>query len=91
MHPEDYILLGKPEKVKVTSANGKYSVLVRAQPNEDVLRRNVFIPRSVWANVIVDAYSVSTGSPIYKGGIVYVEPSEGEILEAEYIIDNIYR
>jgi formylmethanofuran dehydrogenase subunit C len=91
MHPEDYILLGKPEKVKVSSENGKYSVLVRAEPNEDVLRRNVFIPRSVWANVIVDAYSVSTGSPIYKGGTVYVEPSEGEILEAEYIIDNIYR
>ena len=61
---------------------------VITQPCTDVLRRNVFIPRGVWANVVVDAYSVSTGSPIYKGGTVYIEPSEDEVLEAEYIIDN---
>lgn len=91
IHTEDYTMLGKPEKVKVVSETGKYSVTVYAKPCTDVLRRNVFIPRGVWANVVVDAYSVSTGSPIYKGGTVYIEPSEEEVLEAEYIIDNIYR
>ncbi|ABR55555.1 Formylmethanofuran dehydrogenase [Methanococcus vannielii SB] len=91
IHPDDYNLLGRPEKVKVISQDQRYSVVVYVKPSDDVLRRNAFIPRGVWANSIIDALSGSTGSPVYKGGIVYIEPSDDEVYHAEYIIDNIYK
>ncbi|MCS3901252.1 formylmethanofuran dehydrogenase subunit C [Methanococcus voltae] len=91
IHPDDYQLLGKPEKVKVSSPDGNRSVVVRAEMKDNVQRRNIFIPRSVWANVIVDAQSVNSGAPIYKGGEAYVQPTDDEILEAPYIIEQQYK
>ncbi|AEH07144.1 formylmethanofuran dehydrogenase subunit C [Methanothermococcus okinawensis] len=86
LHPNDYDILGQPQKVRV-SRNGYYVVL-RAFPNNNLQRGNIFVPRSIWANVIVEAYTEGTGSPNYKGGRVVVEPASDDdtILSAEDII-----
>jgi formylmethanofuran dehydrogenase subunit C len=88
IHPYDYNILGRPKKVRVSRKG--YSVVVRAVPNEDMQKGNVFIPRSIWANVVVNPYTEGTGSPNYKGCKVIVEPASDDekILSAEEIIES---
>ena len=80
--------MGRPKKVRVSRKG--YSVVVRAVPNEDMQKGNVFIPRSIWANVVVNPYTEGTGSPNYKGCKVIVEPASDDekILSAEEIIES---
>lgn len=87
---EDFIKLGKPSRVKVTSKDTKYEICVNAIPKDSVMPGQVFMPRSIWANVVVDPETQSTGSPLYKGSVVQIEPTDEEVLTAEDIFKKIY-
>ncbi|WP_406659582.1 molybdopterin dinucleotide binding domain-containing protein [Methanolobus sp. ZRKC3] len=87
---EDYISLGSPEKVAVTSRDGTHTVAVYSKVTESVKSGHVFIPRSIWANVVVESSTFSTGSPLYKGSTVSVEPTDEVVLSAEDIVLKIY-
>jgi formylmethanofuran dehydrogenase subunit D len=87
---EDFDALGCPEKVKVTSRDGVHSVAVSTKVTESVKSGHVFIPRSIWANVVVEPSTFSTGSPLYKGSIVTVEPTDEVIMGAEEIVLKMY-
>jgi formylmethanofuran dehydrogenase subunit D len=82
MNPEDYCNLGSPEKVMVTARDGRHSVAVYAYPSDAMSRGHVFMPRAIWSNVVVDPETFSTGSPLYKGSPVTIEPTEEAVLNA---------
>ena len=88
IHPDDYNILGQPQKVRISRKG--YGVVVRALPDDDLQRGNVFIPRSIWANVVADPYTEGSGSPNYKGCKVIVEPASDDekILSAEEILES---
>lgn len=88
--PVDFASLCYPAKVKVTSWNGKHSIVVYTKCTDAVQPGQVFMPRAIWSNVIVDPDTLSTGSPLYKGAPVTIEPSEGEVLSAEDVVLKIY-
>jgi formylmethanofuran dehydrogenase subunit D len=83
--PEDFEALGRPEKVMVAAKDGKRSVTVRAREDGSVPPGQVFMPRAIWANVVVDPETFSTGSPLYKGSPILIEPSNAEVLSAAEI------
>ena len=56
----------------VTSQDG-HSVAVYAYADQKVQSHQVFMPRAIWANVVVDPETFSTGSPLYKGSPVKIE------------------
>ncbi|MDK2892371.1 molybdopterin dinucleotide binding domain-containing protein [Methanohalophilus sp.] len=88
--PEDFDLLGCPEKVKVTSTDGRYSIVVNTKCTDRVMCGNIFMPRAIWSNVVVNPWTFSTGSPLYKGSPVTVEPSDDEVLDAEDVVLKLY-
>jgi formylmethanofuran dehydrogenase subunit D len=88
--PVDFVSLCSPEKVKVTSRDGKHSIVVYAKCTDSVQPGQVFMPRAIWSNVIIDPDTLSTGSPLYKGAPVNVEPSGEEVLSAEDVVLKIY-
>jgi formylmethanofuran dehydrogenase subunit D len=85
INPEDFEALGQPEKVRVLAKDGRRSVTVLAREGGSVPPGQVFMPRAIWANVVVDPETFSTGSPLYKGSPVLIEPSDEEVLSAEEI------
>lgn len=88
--PVDFLSLCSPDKVKVTSSNGKHSIVVYAKSTDSVQPGQVFMPRAIWSNVVIDPDTLSTGSPLYKGAPVNIEPSEEEVLSAEDVVLKIY-
>jgi len=40
--------------------------------------------------VVVEPSTFSTGSPLYKGSPVTIEPSEDEVLSAEDVVRKVY-
>ncbi len=90
MNPDDHLILGSPQKVKITSRDGRYSVAVYAYSDESIPRGQVFMPRAIWSNAIVDPETFSTGSPLYKGSPVRIEPTDEEVLSAEEIVLRVY-
>ena len=82
LNPDDYLEMGSPEKVLVTSGDGKHSVAVYAYPTDAMSRGHVFMPRAIWSNVVVDPETFSTGSPLYKGSPVRIEPTEEPVQNA---------
>lgn len=88
--PIDFVAFFSPEKVKVTSKNGKHSVVVYAKCTNSVLPGNVFMPKAIWSNVVLDPDTLSTGSPLYKGAPVKIEPTEERVLSAEDIVLKVY-
>jgi formylmethanofuran dehydrogenase subunit D len=90
MNETDFRELGSPDKVRVFAADGKYSVVVYALPQDSVMPGHVFIPRAIWANVVVDPQTFSTGSPLYKGSLVKIEPTHDEVLSAEELVLELY-
>jgi len=88
--PEDFEALGSPEKVKVTSRNGKHTVAVNTKCTDAVREGHVFMPRAIWSNVVIDPDTLSTGSPLYKGAPVNIEPTEDEVLSAEDVVLKVY-
>ncbi|MHC1625527.1 MAG: molybdopterin dinucleotide binding domain-containing protein [Methermicoccaceae archaeon] len=90
MNPMDFEEMGLPERLKVTSRSGQYSVVVRTSCDEGLQPGMIFIPRGPWANVVVDPYTFCTGSPLYKGDIVDIEPTDEKVLSAQELVDTMY-
>jgi len=90
MNPEDFRRLGCPQKVKVTSRNGLHSVVVYASSSDALKPGHVFMPRAIWSNVVVDPETFSTGSPLYKGSPVRIEPTDDRVLDACDLVDKLY-
>ena len=90
MNWKDFADMGSPDNVKVTSRNGLHSVVVSALSEDTVMSGHVFMPRAIWANVVVDPETFSTGSPLYKGSPVKVEPSTEDVLSAEELVLKLY-
>jgi len=88
--PVDFASLCAPEKVKVTSHNGKHSIVVYTKCTDSVQPGQVFMPRAIWSNVIIDPDTLSTGSPLYKGAPVTIEPTDEEVLSAEDVVLKVY-
>ena len=90
INSKDFADLGSPEKVKVFSRDGKYSVVVYAVPVDSVISGHIFMPRAIWANVVVEPETFSTGSPLYKGSPVKIEPTKEDVLGAEDLVYKMY-
>jgi len=88
--PVDFASLCSPDKVKVTSRDGKHSIVVYTKCTDSVQTGHVFMPRAIWSNVVIDSDTLSTGSPLYKGSPVKVEPAEEEVLSAEDVVLKVY-
>lgn len=65
--------------------------MLKAVADPDIREGTIFIPRSIWANVLTPSYTESTGSPMYKGVLVYVRKasSSDKILSAEEVIESM--
>lgn len=90
MNPEDHRALGSPQKVKITTMDGRYSVTVYAYLEDSVQPGHIFMPRAIWSNAVVDPETFSTGSPLYKGSPVRIEPTEDDVLSAEELVLKLY-
>ena len=90
MNWKDFADMGSPDQVKVTSRDGKHCVVVSALSEDSVMSGHVFMPRAIWANAVVDPETFSTGSPLYKGSPVKVEPSLDNVLSAEELVLKLY-
>jgi len=88
--PVDFVSLCSPSKVKVTSENGKHSIVVYTKCTDAVQPGQVFMLRAIWSNVIIDPDTHSTGSPLYKGAPVTIEPTDEEVLSAEDVVLKVY-
>ena len=90
MNPEDYEALGSPERVLISSPDGRRRVAVHAYAGPSVSSGHIFMPRAIWANVVVNPETFSTGSPLYKGSPVLVEATEEEVLDALDLVNKLY-
>ncbi len=90
MNSDDFRDLDSPQKVKVTSKDGRYSVVAYAHPAESVQPGQVFMPRAIWSNVVVSPETFSTGSPLYKGSPVQIEPTNEDVLSAAELVNRLY-
>jgi len=90
MNWKDFAEMGSPDKVRMTTRDGKYNVVVYAIPEDSVMLGHVFMPRAIWANVVVEPETFSTGSPLYKGSPVKIEPAQEEVLSAEELVHKLY-
>ncbi|MFB3764806.1 MAG: molybdopterin dinucleotide binding domain-containing protein [Methanotrichaceae archaeon] len=90
MNPEDYLSLGSPQKVKITSRDGKHWIAVFAHSDDSMSRGHVFMPRAIWSNVVIDPETFSTGSPLYKGVRVHIEPTQEKVMNAEELVLTLY-
>jgi formylmethanofuran dehydrogenase subunit D len=90
MNWKDFTDMGSPKRVKVISRDGKYSVTVNVLPEDSVMPGHVFMPRAIWANVVVEPETFSTGSPLYKGSPVMIETTEDKVQSAEELVQNLY-
>ena len=90
MNLADFLAMGSPDRVKITSRDG-HSVVVYAYGAERLFSGQVFMPRAIWSNVVVDPDTFSSGSPLYKGSPVKVEPSDEEVLSAEELTGKLYK
>ncbi|MGB7546075.1 MAG: molybdopterin dinucleotide binding domain-containing protein [Methanothrix sp.] len=90
MNPDDYEAMGSPERVLVSTPDGEHRVAVYAYAGPSVCCGHIFMPRAIWANVVVDPETFSTGSPLYKGSPVMVEATEEDVLSAEDLVHKLY-
>ncbi len=90
IHPRAYRELGSPLRVKVISNDETREVVVTAKCEDSVTPEQIFMPRAIWANVVVSPETFSTGSPLYKGSPVFVEATDEEIKSAEDIVLKVY-
>jgi formylmethanofuran dehydrogenase subunit D len=89
INPEDFVALGKPWFVKVTNEYGD-SVILRAKKTDRQQKGEIFIPRGVWANIVVTTETESTGSPAYKNLKVQIEKGDGPVLEPVALMKKYY-
>jgi len=86
----DYLAMGSPERVLVASRDGRHMVAVYARCTDSVPEGSVFMPRAIWSNVVVDPETFSTGSPLYKGCPVRVQPTDEDVLSAADLVSRHY-
>ncbi len=90
IHPRLFKALGCPDRVKIISNDGTREVVVTAKCEDSVTEEQIFMPRSIWPNVVVEPETFSTGSPLYKGSPVFIEATEEEVKSAEDIVLKVY-
>lgn len=91
MNPADFAALGSPQKVRIMSMDGRRKVTVFAYAANSLKPGHIFMPRAIWANVVVDPETFSTGSPLYKGSPVLAESASDEVLNAGDLVNKLYR
>lgn len=91
MNPADFEAMGSPQKVSISTLDGKRRVAVFACAEESLSPGHIFMPRAIWANVVVDPQTFSTGSPLYKGSPVLAEATAEEVLGASDLVNKLYR
>jgi formylmethanofuran dehydrogenase subunit D len=82
MNPDDFKAMRSPQRVLITTMDGRHAVAVYACSADSVEPGQIFMPRAIWANVVVEPETFSTGSPLYKGSPVQVEATAEEVLNA---------
>ncbi|MCX6678017.1 MAG: formylmethanofuran dehydrogenase [Methanothrix sp.] len=90
MNPVDFQAMGSPQRVLISAMDGRHSVSVYAYAADSVERGQIFMPRAIWANVVVDPETFSTGSPLYKGSPVRVEATFEDVLNAGDLVLKLY-
>jgi formylmethanofuran dehydrogenase subunit D len=90
INPVDFLEIGSPEKVKISSKDKTRSVAVYAACDDSVLPGQAFMPRAIWANVVVNPETFSTGSPLYKGCPVILEATDEDVLSASELVLKLY-
>ncbi|MCZ7383949.1 MAG: formylmethanofuran dehydrogenase [Candidatus Methanoperedens sp.] len=90
IHPTIFKELGCPKRIKVISRDETREVVVTAKCEDSVTPDQIFMPRSIWPNVVVEPETFSTGSPLYKGSPVFIEATEEEVKSAEDIVLKVY-
>lgn len=90
IHPRIFKELGSPTRVKIISNDGTREVVVTAKCEDSVTEEQIFMPRSIWPNVVVEPETFSTGSPLYKRSPVFIEATEEEVKSAEDIVLKVY-
>ena len=86
----DFQAMGTPQRVLISTMDGRHNVAVYAYATEFVEPGQIFMPRAIWANVVVDPETFSTGSPLYKGSPVRVQPTLQEVLNARDLTMLLY-
>lgn len=86
----DYAELGFPDRVRIWTPDRKHSVAVHARPARSLQPGQIFMPRAIWSNLVVDPDTFSTGSPLYKGSPVIIEPTQEDVLSAAEIVRRHY-
>ena len=89
INPDDFVALGKPWFVKLTNEYGD-SVILHAKKTDRQQRGEVFVPRGVWANIVVTTETESTGSPCYKNLRVQIEKATGPVLDPVTLMKKYY-
>lgn len=89
INPADFTALGKPWFVRVSNEFGD-SVVVKAKKSKNQQVGEVFIPRGVWANVVITPETETTGSPKYKNLPVEIEKCDGPVLDAKTLMCQEY-
>lgn len=90
IHPRIFKELGCPKRVKIISNDETREVVVTAKCEDSVTEEQIFMPRSIWPNVVVEPETFSTGSPLYKGSPVFIEATKEEVKSAEDIVLKVY-
>ncbi|MHB8117476.1 MAG: molybdopterin dinucleotide binding domain-containing protein [Methanothrix sp.] len=90
INPQDFQALGSPQRVLISTMDGRHVVAVYAYATESVEPGQIFMPRAIWANVVVDPETFSTGSPLYKGSPVRVQPTLEDVLDAGDLTMKLY-
>jgi formylmethanofuran dehydrogenase subunit D len=90
IHPRIFKELGSPQRIKIISRDETREVVVTAKCEDSVTEEQIFMPRSIWPNVVVEPETFSTGSPLYKGSPVFIEATEEEVKSAQDIVLKVY-
>jgi formylmethanofuran dehydrogenase subunit D len=90
MNPVDFQAIGTPQRVLISTMDGRHNVAVYAYAADSVEPGQIFMPRAIWANVVVDPETFSTGSPLYKGSPVRVQPTLDDVLNAKDLTMKLY-
>lgn len=89
MNQEDWEFLNKPEKVEVSTEEG--SIVLFARVDKGVRKGEIFIPRGIWANIVISSETYNTGTPMYKNMNAKVCPSDKEVLSVREVIEKYYK
>ncbi len=90
INPLDFQAMGSPQRVLISTLDGRHAVAVYAHAAYSVEPGQIFMPRAIWANVVVDPETFSTGSPLYKGSPVCLEPTLEDVLDARDLTMKLY-